>query len=160
MVDLDEIRKRAQSATDYAHGLTDKWKDVQLEKYSNYRMDPDVVKELKELYEGQVVISIGASWCKDCREAIPVFMRLEEEIGLEVLVLSGVKTAPLNPDKQWAVPPSPPEVDEWGVTAIPWIVIFRKDGERVGTIIEKQELTPTLEGEILHLIKRSKVARN
>lgn len=153
MTDLNDIRSRTKSASEYVRGLNDKWGEYQLQRFENYRLDQAVVEELKKYVDGVTIVVIGASWCKDCREAIPVLMRLEEEIGLEVRVFSTVKTAPLDPDNKWAIPPTPPEAKEWEMKAIPWIEIFRKDGTRIGTIIEKQTVKPTLEAEILYVIK-------
>ncbi|UCE08951.1 MAG: thioredoxin family protein [Candidatus Thorarchaeota archaeon] len=133
--------------------MKEKYQQEVLERLSGLKLDRDAVEELESYSDDVVVVYIGASWCKDCRAAIPVLMKLEEEIGLEVRVFGTVKTAPLDPDKQWAIPPSPPEVDEWGTTAIPWIEIFDKNGERIGTIIEKPCIKPTLEGELLHVLK-------
>ena len=159
MVDLDNIRERSQSAKQYISSLADKWKDVQLEEYRNYNLDADAASKLKDYVDKIVIVSIGASWCKDCRKAIPVLMKLEEELGLEIRVFGSVKSAPLDPNRQWAVPPSPPEVDEWNVTAIPWIVIFDKEGNKVGTIIEKPKYKQTLEDELLHLIQKGLLER-
>ncbi len=153
MTDLDDIRARTISASEYILGLNDKWGEYQRQRYENYQLDPKVVEELKEYVDDIVIVVIGASWCKDCREAIPVLMRLEKELGLEVRVFSKVKTAPLDPENKWAIPPSPPEAKLWNIRAIPWIEIFRKDGTRIGTIIEKPTIMPTLEAEILHVVK-------
>ncbi|MHA1961768.1 MAG: TlpA family protein disulfide reductase [Candidatus Thorarchaeota archaeon] len=153
MVDLNDIRSRTQTAAEYVNGIKEKWKPEVLEKLRGLRLDRDVVDELDSYTDDIVVVYFGASWCKDCREAIPIMMTLEEEIGLEVRVFGTVKTAPLDPDNQWAIPPSPPEIGEWGATAIPWIEIFDKKGERIGIIIEKPTVKPTLEAELLHVLK-------
>ncbi len=153
MTDLNDIRSRTKSASEYIRGLKDKWGSYQLQRFENYELNPEVVGELKKYVDDITVVVIGASWCKDCREAIPVLMRLEEDIGLEVRVFGTVKTAPLDPDNRWAIPPSPPEAKKWDVKAIPWIEIFRKDGTRIGTIIEKPIVKPTLEAELLRVIK-------
>jgi thiol-disulfide isomerase/thioredoxin len=153
MTDLDNIRARSQTAKEYISNLEDKWKESQLEEYRNYSLDNEAVSKLREYADKITIVSIGASWCKDCRKAIPVLMKLEEELGLDIRVFGSVKSAPLDPDQQWAVPPSPPEVDEWSVTAIPWIVIFDKEGNKIGTIIEKPKYQKTLEAELLHLIE-------
>jgi thiol-disulfide isomerase/thioredoxin len=153
-VDLQNIRQRSQSVKEYVYSLEDKWKDIQLEEFQDYKLDETVVEELKGYADGITIVSIGANWCKDCRKAIPVLMKLEEELGLEVRVFGSVKTAPLDPNRQWAVPPSPPEVDDWGVTAIPWIEIFDEEGVRIGTIVEKPVHKSTLEAEILHVLKQ------
>jgi thiol-disulfide isomerase/thioredoxin len=154
MVNLESIRKRSKSVRDYISSLDDKLKDIQLEEYRNYNLDGNVIRELQDYADRITIVNIGASWCKDCRKAIPVLMKLEEEIGLEIHVFGSVKTAPLDPNRQWAVPPSPPEVEEWGVTAIPWIEIFDKEGNKIGTIIEKPKHESTLEAEILYMIKK------
>ncbi|MFX1368765.1 MAG: thioredoxin family protein [Promethearchaeota archaeon] len=98
-------------------------------------------------------VVLSAAWCGDCKNAMPVFLHLEETLNLNVRVFGKIKTAPLDPDRKWAIPPSPPEIEEWGATAIPWIEIFNSNGERVGTIIERPRVKPTLEAEILHLLK-------
>ena len=159
MVDLDDVRKRSQTAKEYISSLEEKWKESQLEEYRNYSLDNEAVRRLREYVDRITIVSIGASWCKDCRKAIPVLRKLEEEIGLEIRIFGSVKSAPLDPDHQWAIPPSPPEVDEWNVTAIPWIVIFDKEGNKVGTIIEKPKYKQTLEDELLHLIQKGLLER-
>ena len=78
---------------------------------------------------------------------------LEEEIDLDVRVFGGMKTAPLDPTHKWAVPPSPPEAEEWKVKAIPWIEIFDKTGNRIATIIEKPTVKSTLEAELLYVLE-------
>jgi thiol-disulfide isomerase/thioredoxin len=154
MVDLVNIKERSQSVKEYISTLEDKWKEIQLEEYRNYDLDENVVRELGDYVDRITIVSLGASWCKDCRKAIPVLMKLEEEVGVEVRVFGSVKTAPLDPNRQWAIPPSPPELDEWNVTAIPWIVIFDKFGKRIATIIEKPKHKSTLEAEILYVIEQ------
>ena len=109
--------------------------------------------QLKDYLKDLTLVVFSASWCGDCKRAMPVIMQLEERLGLEVLVFSTVKTAPLDPDRQWAVPPSPPEIDEWGVTAIPWLNFYDTEGNLVGTLIEKPTVKDTLEAEILYVLK-------
>jgi thiol-disulfide isomerase/thioredoxin len=123
------------------------------EYYNEYQLDSNITESLRVWADKIVIVVISAAWCKDCRFAIPVLRHLHEQIGLETRIFGKVKTDPLNPDRQWAVPPSPPEVDEWAVKAIPWIVIFDKNGNELATIIEKPQAKPTLEAEILHVLK-------
>ncbi|MDO8055416.1 MAG: hypothetical protein Q6361_01005, partial [Candidatus Hermodarchaeota archaeon] len=63
------------------------------------------------------------------------------------------KTDPLNPNRQWAVPPSPPEVDTLGIKAIPTILLYTPAGQEIGRIIENPSMKPTLEEELLCLIE-------
>jgi thiol-disulfide isomerase/thioredoxin len=153
MVDLTEIRSRTTNVTDYIDGLRDKDKEKFLEVYNTYKLNTDVVDKLHEALKDLTVVVFSAAWCGDCKRAMPVMQHIEEQLGLEVLVFSKIKTAPLDPDRQWAIPPSPPEIDEWGVTAIPWFNFFTQEGELVGTLIEKPTVKETLEEEILHVLK-------
>ncbi len=153
MTDLDDIRERTVSATEYVESMDGKEGDMFREAYRQYRLDPATVEELRPLADDIVVVVISAKWCKDCRNAVPVLRHLEETLGIEVRVFGNVKTAPLDPDHQWKVPPSPPEMEDWGVTRIPWIVLFDRQGNRLGTIVERPAVMPTLEAEILHLLK-------
>ena len=153
MVDLDDIRARTKNAREYVESIEGKAGDQFMNLYDGYKLDPTATEELKSLMEGLTVVVMSAGWCKDCRNALPVLMHLEEQIGIEVRCFSGIKTAPLDPDNQWKIPPSPPEMKEWGVTAIPWIEFFDSNGDRVATIIEKPNTKPTLEAEMVHVLK-------
>ncbi len=152
MVDLQEIRARTINVRGYIDELRDKDKDIVLETYNEYKLDSTVVDKLKEILKDMSVVVFSAAWCGDCKRAMPVMLHLEEELGLEIMVFSKIKSAPLSPEKKWAVPPSPPEVNEWGVTAIPWFVFFDSDGNKVATLIEKPTVKDTLEAEILHVL--------
>lgn len=156
MVDLKDIRSRTKSAADYVKGIDDKHRDSFYEVYQGYELDPSSTDELRGLTDGLTLVAISAGWCKDCKNAIPVLMHLEEQIGLDVRVFGNVKTAPLDPEHQWRIPPSPPEIEEWGATAIPWIEIFDSDGKRIATIIEKPTVKPTLEAELVHVLSEAR----
>ena len=153
MVDLNNIRERTVDAIEYIEEMEGKNGDLFKDFYEEYKLDPKITDELKQWSDKITIVVLSASWCKDCRFAIPVLRHLQEQIGLEVRVFGKIKTDPLNPDRQWAIPPSPPETDEWNVKAIPWIVIFNKKGEELATIIEKPETQPTLEAEIAHVLR-------
>lgn len=153
MVDLNDIRSRTTNVQGYIDELGDKEKEVIIDTYNKYKLDIAVVDILRDILKDLTVVVFSAAWCKDCKEAMPVMLHLEEQLGLEVMVFSKIKTAPLNPDRQWAVPPSPPEVNEWGAIAIPYFVFFDSDGNKVATITEKPTVKDTLEAEILHVLK-------
>ncbi|MFW9967905.1 MAG: thioredoxin family protein [Candidatus Thorarchaeota archaeon] len=155
MVDLDNIRKRTKNARDYVESIEGKPGGQFLEVYDEYKLDPLAIEELKPLVKGLTFVVMSAGWCKDCRFALPVLMHLEEQIDLDVRCFGGIKTAPLDPNHQWKIPPSPPEMEEWGVTAIPWIEILDSNGKRVAVIIEKPTVKPTLEAEIVHVLKEA-----
>lgn len=154
-MDLDKIRERTQSAYDFVSSI-ELFKFV----YDNYKLNQEVVKELKEFVNDYTVVLFAASWCRDSRAGVPPFALLETEIGLEVRVFGGMETAPFDPEHTWAIPPSPPEAEEWGVTAIPWIVVFlrqnSKNGQEVGKIVESPRWGMTMEEELLEIIKKSR----
>ncbi|KXH72872.1 MAG: hypothetical protein AM326_00670 [Candidatus Thorarchaeota archaeon SMTZ-45] len=147
MVDLDSIRKRTKNARDYVESIEGKPGDQFLAFYDEYKLDPLAVEELKPLVKGLTFVVMSAG--------CPVLMHLEEQLGLDVRCFGGIKTAPLDPDHQWKIPPSPPEMEEWGVTAIPWIEMFDSNGKRVAVIIEKPSVKPTLEAEIVHVLREA-----
>lgn len=153
MVDLNDIRSRTTNVRDYIDGLKDKDKEKFIEVYNTYKLNTEAVDKLREALKDLTVVVFSAAWCGDCKRAMPVMQQLEEQLGLEVLVFNQIKTAPLDPDRQWAVPPSPPEINEWGVTAIPWLNFYDAGGNLVGTLIEKPTVKETLEEEILHVLK-------
>ncbi|MHA2602384.1 MAG: thioredoxin family protein [Candidatus Thorarchaeota archaeon SMTZ1-83] len=156
MVDLKDIRSRTKSAAEYMEGMKDKHRDSFYEVYQGYELDPVSTEELRGLTDGLTLVVMSAGWCTDCRNAIPVLAHLEKQIGLEVRVFGNVKTAPLDPEHQWRIPPSPPEIEEWGATAIPWIEIFDAEGKRIATIIEKATVKPTLEAELVHVLREAR----
>jgi thiol-disulfide isomerase/thioredoxin len=152
LVDFNDIRARTTNVRGYIDELGDKDKDIMLDTYDEYKLEASVVDELKKLGK-LTVVAFGAAWCGDCKRAMPVMLQLEEQLGWEILVFSKIKTDPLNPDVQWKVPPSPPEVNDWGVTAIPWFVFFDSSGKKLGTLIEKPQVKNTLEAEVLYVLK-------
>jgi len=151
---LEDIRQRTTDVLGYFEALDGKDRDILEEMYEEYVLKEDIVDELREATKDLAVVVFSAAWCKDCKNAMPVMRHLQERIGLEVRVFGTIKTAPLDPKVKWAVPPSPPETNEWGVTAIPYFFFFDKnDGEKVAVLIEKPTVKETLEEEILHVLK-------
>ncbi len=153
MIDFEDIRKRTTNIKGYIDALSEKDKDIVMEAYDEYNLNEDSVKELKEIVKGLKVVIFSAPWCGDCKRAMPPMLHLEEKIGLDAMVFGTIKSDPLNKEAQWRVPPSPPEINEWGATAIPWFEFFDSEGNKVGTFIEKPKVKETLEEEILHILK-------
>ncbi len=153
MIDFEDIRKRTTNIKGYIDALSDKDKDIVMEAYSEYNLNEDVVEELREIMKGLKVVIFSAGWCGDCKRAMPPMLHLEEKIGLDAMVFGTIKSDPLNQEAQWRVPPSPPEINEWGATAIPWFEFFDSDGNKVATLIEKPKVKETLEEEILYILK-------
>ena len=153
MIDFEDIRKRTTNVKGYIDALSEKDRDIVMEMHDEYNLNTEAVDELREIMKELKVVIFSAPWCGDCKRAMPVMLHLEEKIGIDAMVFGEIKTDPLNPDVQWRVPPSPPEINEWGATAIPWIVFFDSEGNKVGTLIEKPTVKATLEEEIVYVLK-------
>lgn len=120
---------------------------------AEYTPKPKILEAIKKNANQFIIVVIGADWCKDCVTNIPVLDLVHEATDLPVYILGGVKTDPLNSDRQWAVPPSPPEVDTLNIKAIPTILLYTPDGTEVARIIENPQILPTLEEELLYLME-------
>jgi thiol-disulfide isomerase/thioredoxin len=153
MIDFNDIRKRSTDVRGYINALSEKDKDIVMEAYEAYHINETALKELQKIAKGLKVIIFSAAWCGDCKQAMPVMLHIEEKTDFDIMVFGNIKTDPLNKDVKWRVPPSPPEINEWGATAIPWFVFFDAKGNRIGTLIEKPTVKATLEEEIVHVLK-------
>ena len=153
MVDLTEIRKKTVSATEYINGLDEPFKERFLERKRAYQLGAETVKQLKKLEEKYMVVAFSAIWCKDCAVNIPVLALLSEETGLEVRVFGGIRKDPLSHLHKWRVPPSPPEIESFKIDKLPSILIIHSAGNEIGRIVETPKVQPTLEQELLEIIK-------
>jgi hypothetical protein len=100
-----------------------------------------------------VGVAFSATWCKDCVVNIPILALLSEETGLEVRVFGGIKKDPLSQLHKWRIPPSPPETESFKIDKLPSILVIDIAGNEIGRIIETPKLRPTLEEELLEIIK-------
>jgi len=153
MIDLRDIRKRTTNVRGYIDALSEQDKDIMMEAYKGYRLNEVALRELKALTRSLKVVAFSAAWCGDCKRAMPVMLHLEEQTDIEVMVFGNIKKDPLSSTSKWRVPPSPPEINEWGVTAIPWFEFFDAKGNKRGTLIEKPTVKGTLEEEIVYVLK-------
>ena len=153
MIDFEDIKNRTTNIKGYIDALEDKDRDIVMDTYEEYNLNEEAVKELTGILKDLKAVIFSAPWCGDCKRAMPPLLHLEEKAGLKAMVFGTIKSDPLNPHVQWRVPPSPPEINEWRATAIPWIVFFDSQGNKVGTFIEKPQVKETLEEEILYILK-------
>jgi thiol-disulfide isomerase/thioredoxin len=153
MVDFDDLHQRTSTVRSYIDALSEKDRDLIMEEFEDYDINEGVLRELKERLEYARIVVFSAPWCGDCKRAMPLMLHLEENLELDIMVFGSLKTAPLDPDRQWATPPSPPEANDWNVKAIPWLVFFDEKGNEIGILIEKPKVKKNLEEEILHILK-------
>jgi thiol-disulfide isomerase/thioredoxin len=149
---FEDMLNRATPIEEYIHTCSDDCRPKFEARRSEYTPKPESLASIKKYAEKFIVVAISADWCKDCVTNIPVLDLIHEATELPVYVLGGVKTDPLNPDRQWAVPPSPPEVDILSIKAIPTILLYTLEGTEIARIIENPQILPTLEEELLYLM--------
>ena len=150
--DVSKLRKGSESVHDYVSEPS-KAKDAFDKRRAEYKLDAAVVKELKKKAKDYTVIVFSAEWCPDCMRNVPVLDLLAEAAGIEVRVFGHIMRDAKSNTKKWAVPPSPPEVDEFKVSKIPYMVVLKKDGEKVGEIVENPPPGKTLEKALLDIVK-------
>ena len=154
MTEFDDMLHRAIPISEYLTGLSEDHKPKYTARRKSYHLNAKILKALQPYVDKFMVVVICADWCKDCVLHAPVLGLISEVTGLRVEMLGGVKTDPLNPNRQWAVPPSPPEVETLSITRIPTILIYTPDGQEVGRIIKHPAIKETLEEELLHIMSR------
>lgn len=152
--ELQDILNRAVPIEQYMHECSADCKPKYEARRAEYTLKPGILESIKAFVDQIIVVAISADWCKDCVANIPVLDLIHEATGLPVYILGGVKTDPLNPDKQWAVPPSPPEVDTLEIKAIPTILIYSKNVREIGRIVENPSIKSSLEEELLYFMEK------
>jgi len=141
------------SVTDYVMHMDEPFRSRFLERMKAYSLKEDVVEELKKYVDEIFVVVFSAEWCKDCTANVPVLALLAQKIALKARVFGGLKKDPFDPNEEWKIPPSPPEVKEFRVGKIPHIVVFHLTGQELGRIVEKPASGKTMEEEILQLVR-------
>jgi thiol-disulfide isomerase/thioredoxin len=150
---FEDMLNRAKPIEEYMHTCSEDCRPKYESRRAEYTPKSETLEAIKKHASEFIVVAIGADWCKDCVANIPVLDLIHEDTGLRVYVLGGVKSNPLNPDRKWAVPPSPPEVETLNIKAIPTILLYSPDGTEVARIVENPKILPTLEEELLYLME-------
>lgn len=150
-VNLSEIKNKAIPVNEYINGLEQPFREKFLFRKHTYELNREAVNQLKKIASEYIIVAFSAEWCKDCAANIPVLALISEETGLEVRIFGGLKKDPLSYARKWRIPPSPPEVETFHVDKIPLIMVFSKDGEEIGRIVENPH-APKLEEELLKII--------
>ncbi|MEM3622647.1 MAG: thioredoxin family protein [Candidatus Bathyarchaeia archaeon] len=152
-INLSEIRKRTVSASKYIDSLKSSFREKFLTRKHTYKLNQEAIAGLKEIAEKYFIVAFSAEWCKDCAANIPVLALISEKTGLEVRVFGGLMKDPLSHERKWRIPPSPPEVETFNVDKIPLIILFDKEGNEIGRIVENPH-EPTLEEELKIILER------
>ena len=150
--DVAKIRKGSEAVHDYV-STPSKAKEAFDKRRTEYKLDAAVIKELKKKAKDYTIIVFSAEWCPDCVRNVPVLDLIAEATGIEVRVFGHIMRDAKSNTRKWAVPPSPPEVDEFNVPKIPLIVVLNKDGEKAGEIVENPPPGKTVEQALLAIMK-------
>jgi len=156
MVDLDEIRRKTVSVSDYVSSIESPFREKFLARKEGYQLNQNVVDKLKGIADKYTVVVFSAKWCKDCANNIPVLELVSQATGLEVRVFGHIMKDVLSTKEKWRIPPSPPEVKTFGVEKLPWIIVFDKKGREIGKIIENPLYTGSIEEELLYITLQKK----
>ncbi len=155
MAMLSEVNSEAPSCGEYLDTMSPIYKGGFLRQKNEYKLNPDAIEKLAKLLEDYRIVIVFADWCGDARRAVPVMSLIESETGQKISALGGMKKPPYGSDKNWAVPPSPVEVNLFEITSSPTILIFNKQGEEIDRIKTRQKMTPSIEQEIVKIIEES-----
>ena len=161
MSTLNDVTQDAPTVNQYIDSMPAGYRGGFVRRRNDCELDMSIVEKLRIHSNDYEIVALFANWCGDSRRAIPVLARLEDEIGLKVRALGGM-TKPSwqdkrrNPSMNWAIPPSPREVETLSVTSSPTIIVFNGSGEEVGRIKTKPKVERTVEAEILRIIEDSK----
>ena len=161
MPTLNDVTRNAPTVNQYIDSMPAGYRGGFARQRDDYALDMDIVEKLKIYAADYEIVALFANWCGDSRRAIPVLARLEDKIELKVRALGGMakpswEEKRRNPGKNWAIPPSPREVETLSVTSSPTIIIFNISGEEVGRIKTRPKVEKTVEAEILRIIEDSK----
>ena len=145
MVDFAKIRSESQPIQQYLQQSMEQpngksWTN----EYNNAASilhEEDASKLAAKLEERNAWLLIySAYWCGDCRRNVGRLALLAElsHNKIDAYVRGGIKTAPLDPNSKWAIPPSPPELEQLDIQKIPAILVISENKE-LGRIIENPE---------------------
>lgn len=161
-----DIKSPLIPGTEYLNKIKDaNFLEIYRTNFKKYSPKKEILTQIKIWFskkqEELRIVILGAEWCPDCQHNGAALLKIEQELNdpkFKLFVLSGVKTNPLRRTKtdiHWAVPPSPPEVNDpkFAVKAIPMIYLFLRDGRCIGFITENPTHTKTVEEEILFYLK-------
>jgi len=153
---LSDVQVDAPSCVEAIDSMKPVYQGGFIRQRDEYKLNQKAVSKLRELMKEYYVVILFADWCGDSRRALPVLALLEKELEKPLIALGGMTKPPYGSNKFWAVPPSPPEVETFGVTSSPTIIIFGEDGKEVGRIKTRAKMTPTIEEELVKIIEDSR----
>ncbi|MGY5860210.1 MAG: thioredoxin family protein [Candidatus Thorarchaeota archaeon] len=155
MPSIRDISADAPTCIQYIDTMSPMYKAGFLRSKEDYTLNSNAVEKLIAFAKEYHIVVIFADWCGDARKAVPVLSLIEQATEMKIVALGGMTKPPYGSDKFWAVPPSPVEVDIFGITSSPTVLIFNSEGNEIGRIKTRPKMEPTLEQEIVKIIEDS-----
>ncbi len=154
--DVNQLKEIGTELFTYINDMSPEDKKIWEENLRNYNPDLDILTTLNKVmadFNGFIVI-YSASWCKDCRLHVSEFAKVMQllEYPPKCYVRGGFKKDPLNKEKKWRIPPSPPEIEILNVRSIPTFIVYTNDGKELGRIVEHPK--QSMEADLLQLLQR------
>jgi thiol-disulfide isomerase/thioredoxin len=156
----EDIKSTPKIGIDYINGLSVVTeKQAHMLNYHEYSPRMNAITQIQKILDKSKqkikILGIGASWCGDCARNVSHMVKIQEKLRNNVisfLMLGGVKK---RLGDGWAVPPSPAEAQDpkFDLIHIPIFYFFDENGQCFGRIVENPTLAPTLEDEIVILLK-------
>ncbi len=152
--DIAKLKKAGLNVDEMLAKLDGKHGELLRENYEKFVPNDEVIAKLAEKANGNTFVVFSADWCKDCKKNVAEFAKIvKKKPSINVIFFKGIKSAPLDPDVRWRIPPSPPEVDEFDLRKIPTFYILNSSGEQIGEMIENPKSKPTLAEELLFILE-------
>ena len=150
---LEKIKSRTHSVQEYLLEVSPE-NLIFKQKHDEYRIDEKTVNKFSEYANNVLIVAFSAEWCKDCHNNITALDHISEATGISVRIFGHLMRDAKGSKNRWRIPPSPIEVDEFGVIKIPHIVIITQKGESIGEIIENPPEGISLERAILDILEK------
>ena len=158
----EDLKSHLIPGSQYLNKITNsQFFEIYRGNFEKYSPNMNVLGQMKAWFSQNLeelrIVILGAEWCPDCQRNGAALLKIElilNDPTFRLFFLSGVKTNPLRRTKtdiHWAVPPSPPEVNDpkFAVKAIPMIYLFLREGQCIGLITENPSHTKTIEEELM-----------
>ena len=151
LFNLEELRRKSEPVGEYLASSAAS-APAFAQGAEGYRLDPAAVEGLSRHAGRALILVFSAEWCPDCQRHVPVLGLISEATDLDVRVFGHLMRDPKRPRGYWRIPPSPEEVEEFGVRRIPTIIVLDGVGGVMGEIVESPPAGKSLEAALLDIL--------
>mgnify|MGYP001030017408 CR=1 FL=1 len=112
-------------------------------RMQEYTLSRELVAEFDRIIEKHYIVLFAAPWSSECTAEVAVITKLSLETGSGLII----KIVDFDSHVDLA--------EELRVQRVPTAIVYDKRGKELGRFIEKTTLAPTVEEELLQIIRRS-----